>query len=290
MKMAKASSTFCCTPDDYIQSTVCSEKINLTSLQQRKHLSSASSCNRGSYSVWLFWIDSRQNSHPSNSWTVLFHKKKAVKMNKAMVMPSALTATNHCRCSAPRWREKWFKNKPKTSSERFPSLWNASSASQAGIPKLQSSTMMRNQSSICWSGRCVKTAAPCFRGCSRVLIRRTEKSIGGHFSSRVWGHPANVNNKPNISTFNVSFPAPPGAIFIPDKRFIALKSFRPFLSHWWVSRRSVMLPLMSEGGKSCRGEQQRELLITWRRVRCTFGVQQPGYVCLTKWHSEIWIC
>lgn len=56
----------------------------------------------------VFWIDSHHKSHPSNSWTLLFHKK-AVKLNKAVVMPSALTATNHCRCSAQRWREKWLK-------------------------------------------------------------------------------------------------------------------------------------------------------------------------------------
>lgn len=100
----------------------------------------------------VFWIDSHHNSHPSNSWTLLFHKK-AVKLNKAMVMPSALTATNHCRCSAQRWREKWLKKQaPSGSLPSKTPLLRARPESQNY--NLQRRCVIRAASSG-------KTAAPC---------------------------------------------------------------------------------------------------------------------------------
>lgn len=93
--------------------------------------------------------------------------------------------------------------------------------------------------------------------------------------SHFWGHLADVKE-----TFKVSFLAPPEAIpaFIPDKRLIILESLRPFLSHWWVFRHSVMPPLMSEGGRSCRREHQRQLLSLSEFCAC-FAVWGPNYQC-----------
>lgn len=99
--------------------------------------------------------------------------------------------------------------------------------------------------------------------------------------SHIWGHLADVNAMSNID-FKVSFLAPPGAIpaFIPDKRLIILESLRPFLSHWWVFRHSVMPPLMSEGGRSCRRQHQRHLLIL-TEFCAGLAVWGPNYQCDT---------